>query len=123
MIGVWAATPHPPRQLLGRLGYDSARLAGIRHSSAKHPGGLNLVVFPDRLSVAAGIFRQSGRATATPNRCGDAAHDRRRRWARAGNRETLTGLKPARAQVTIKQTNQYSGGQSLAARSHGPEAP
>jgi RES domain-containing protein len=56
ITGAWATTPHPPTQLLGRLAYDSARIAGIKYASAKHPGGLNLVVFPDRISVAAGNF-------------------------------------------------------------------
>jgi hypothetical protein len=38
------------------IGYDSGRIAGIKYASAKHPGGLNLVVFPDRIPVAAGNF-------------------------------------------------------------------
>jgi RES domain-containing protein len=54
VTGPWAATPHPPTQLLGQLAYDSGRIAGIKYASAKHPGGLNLVVFPDRIPVAAG---------------------------------------------------------------------
>ena len=54
MTGTWAATPHPPTQLLGRLAFDSGRIAGIKYASAKRPGGLNLVVFPDRISVSAG---------------------------------------------------------------------
>lgn len=56
MTGTWATTPHPPTQLLGQLAYDLGRIAGIKYASAKHPGGLNLVVFPDRISVAAGNF-------------------------------------------------------------------
>jgi RES domain-containing protein len=56
MTGAWAATPHPPTQLLGRLAYESERIAGIKYASAKRPGGLNLVVFPDRIPVAAGSF-------------------------------------------------------------------
>ena len=56
MTGTWASNPHPPTQLLGRVAYDSRRLAGIKYASSKHPGGLNLVVFPDRISVAAGSF-------------------------------------------------------------------
>jgi RES domain-containing protein len=58
VTGTWATTPHPPTQLLGRLAYDSARIAGIKYASTKHPGGLNLVVFPDRLPAAAGSFLQ-----------------------------------------------------------------
>ena len=56
MTGPWAATPHPPTQLLGQLAYDSGRIAGIKYASTKHPGGSNLVVFPDRISLAAGSF-------------------------------------------------------------------
>jgi RES domain-containing protein len=54
--GAWAATPHPPTQLLGRLAYESERIAGIKYASAKRPGGLNLVVFPDRIPAAASSF-------------------------------------------------------------------
>ena len=56
VTGTWATTPHPPTQLLGQLAYDLGRIAGIKYASAKHPGGLNFVVFPDRISVAAGNF-------------------------------------------------------------------
>jgi RES domain-containing protein len=56
MTGTWAATTHPPTQLLGQLAYDSGRIAGIQYASAKRPGGLNLVVFPDRIPVTAGNF-------------------------------------------------------------------
>jgi RES domain-containing protein len=56
MTGAWAAMQHPPTQLLGRLAYESDRIAGIKYASAKHPGGSNLVVFPERISVAAGNF-------------------------------------------------------------------
>lgn len=56
MTGTWATTPHPPTQLLGQLAYDSGRIAGIKYASAKHPGGLNLVVFPDRIPIAASDF-------------------------------------------------------------------
>jgi RES domain-containing protein len=56
MTGAWATTTHPPTQLLGRIAYDSGRISGITYASAKHPGGLNLVVFPDRISVAAGNY-------------------------------------------------------------------
>ena len=53
MTGTWAATPHPPTQLLGQLAYDSGRIAGIKYASAKHSGGINVMVFPDRIPVAA----------------------------------------------------------------------
>ena len=56
VTGTWATTPHPPTQLLGQLAYDLGRIAGNKYASAKHPGGLNFVVFPDRISVAAGNF-------------------------------------------------------------------
>ena len=56
MTGSWVAAPHPPTQLLGQLAYDSGHIGGIKYASAKHPGGINLVVFPDRISSAAGNF-------------------------------------------------------------------
>lgn len=56
MTGTWAATPHPPTQLVGQLAYDSGRIAGIKYASAKHPGGINVAVFPDRLAIAAGNY-------------------------------------------------------------------
>ena len=58
MTGTWVTTPHPPTQLLGRMAYDSGRIAGIKYASTKRPGGLNLVVFPDRIATAAGNFLQ-----------------------------------------------------------------
>jgi RES domain-containing protein len=56
MTGSWVATPFPPTQLLARLAFDSGRIAGIKHASAKHPGGMNFVVFPDRIPSAAGNY-------------------------------------------------------------------
>ena len=56
MTGTWATLPHPPTQLVGQLAYDSGRIAGIKYASAKHPGGINVVVFPDRLAIAAGNY-------------------------------------------------------------------
>ena len=56
MTDTWAAKPHPPTQLLGQLAYDSRRIAGIKYASAKHPGGINVVVFPARISVAASNY-------------------------------------------------------------------
>ncbi len=58
ITGAWVTNPHPPTQLLGRMAYDSGRIAGIKYASAKHPGGVNLVVFPDRIPAAAGSFLQ-----------------------------------------------------------------
>lgn len=56
MTGTWAATPHPPTQLLGQLAYDSGRIAGIKYASAKQAGGINVIVFPDRIAIAAGNY-------------------------------------------------------------------
>ncbi len=56
MTGAWVATKNPPTQLLGRLAYESGRIAGIKYASAKHPGGLNLVVFPDRIPITANNY-------------------------------------------------------------------
>jgi RES domain-containing protein len=56
MTGTWATLPHPPTQLVGKLAYDSCRIAGIKYASAKHPGGINVVVFPDRLAIAPGNY-------------------------------------------------------------------
>ena len=58
VTGNWASTPRPPTQWLGRMAYDSGRVAGIKYASAKHPGGVNLTVFPDRIAAAAGSFLQ-----------------------------------------------------------------
>lgn len=49
MTGAWARGANPPTQELARAAYDSGRISGIKYGSAKHPGGENLVVFPDRL--------------------------------------------------------------------------
>jgi RES domain-containing protein len=56
MTGAWAATPNPPTQLLGQLAFDSGRIAGIKYASAKHPGGINVMVFSDRVSIVAGNY-------------------------------------------------------------------
>jgi RES domain-containing protein len=56
MTGTWVTQPHPPTQLLGQLAYNSGRIAGIKYASAKHPGGINIVIFPDRLAVASGNY-------------------------------------------------------------------
>ena len=56
VTGTWAALPHPPTQLLGQLAYDSGHIAGLKYASAKHPGGMNFVIFPDRISRASGSY-------------------------------------------------------------------
>jgi RES domain-containing protein len=56
MTGSWATTLHPPTQQLGRLAYDSGKICGIKYRSAKHPGGLNLVAFSDRILAAIGNY-------------------------------------------------------------------
>jgi RES domain-containing protein len=54
--GAWVKSSRPSTQWLGQLAYDSGRIAGIKYASAKRPGGLNLVAFPDRIPLAAGNF-------------------------------------------------------------------
>ncbi len=49
MTGTWAKGANRPTQELAQAAYDSGKIAGIKYDSAKHPGGVNLVVFPDRL--------------------------------------------------------------------------
>ncbi len=56
MTGTWAILPHPPTQRVGQLAYDSGRIAGVIYASAKHLGVLNVVFFPDRISVAVGNY-------------------------------------------------------------------
>ena len=56
MTGTWVMAANPTTQVLAQAAYDSARIAGIKYGSAKHPGGLNLVVFPDKISVSAGNY-------------------------------------------------------------------
>ncbi len=48
--GTWVKISKPPTQVLAQAAYDFGGIAGIRYPSAKRPGGLNLVVFPDRLA-------------------------------------------------------------------------
>ena len=50
MTGVWAKTANPPTQELAQAAYHSGKISGLKYGSAKHPGGLNLVVFPERLA-------------------------------------------------------------------------
>ena len=56
ITGPWVTSPRPPTQILGQAAFDSGRVTGIKYASAKHPGGINLVVFSDRLRIAAGSF-------------------------------------------------------------------
>jgi RES domain-containing protein len=49
----WVTATNPPTQLLAQEAWRSGAIAGIKYRSAKHPSnGLNLVVFPNRLSVS-----------------------------------------------------------------------
>lgn len=52
MTGSWATVNNPPTQALAHAAYESRAIAGIKYGSAKNPGGMNLVVFPDRLSLS-----------------------------------------------------------------------
>ena len=49
----------PPTQVLAQAAYDSGLVAGIQYSSAKHAGGVNVVVFPDRLVAAPGDYLEA----------------------------------------------------------------
>jgi len=49
MTGAWAKEANPPTQKLAQAAYETGKIAGIKYGSAKHPDGLNLVVFPDLL--------------------------------------------------------------------------
>ena len=51
--GVWWLARHPPTQMLGHAAFDSVKISGIRYRSAKITiGGVNVVVFPERISDA-----------------------------------------------------------------------
>ena len=52
ITGTWAKVARPPTQILAQTAYDSGNIAGFRYPSAKHSGGVNLVVFPDRLTAS-----------------------------------------------------------------------
>lgn len=41
--------PLPPTQILGQTAFDSKVIVGLSYPSAKNPGGVNVVVFKDRL--------------------------------------------------------------------------
>ena len=56
MTGAWVALESPPTQALGRAAYDSGRISGIKYKSAKRPGGINIVVFPEKLGAAPGNY-------------------------------------------------------------------
>ncbi|GDY24095.1 hypothetical protein LBMAG56_54420 [Verrucomicrobiota bacterium] len=51
MTGAWLKGNDAPTQTLARAAHDSGKIAAIKYHSAKHQGGMNLVVFPDRLAV------------------------------------------------------------------------
>jgi RES domain-containing protein len=52
ITGTWVKVARPPTHILAKVAFDTGGVAGIRYPSAKHPGGVNLVVFPDRLAAA-----------------------------------------------------------------------
>jgi RES domain-containing protein len=53
VIGPWAGVSNPPTQLLAQEAWLSGLISGIKYRSSKNlPAGLNLVVFPDRLSIS-----------------------------------------------------------------------
>lgn len=56
VTGPYATCQMPPTQILGQAAYDSGRIAGIKYGSARHPGGLNIVLFPDRIRLAPGMY-------------------------------------------------------------------
>lgn len=56
VTGTWVKLAHPPTQVLGQAPYDSGRITGLKYRSARHPGGINLAVFPDRLARAKNRF-------------------------------------------------------------------
>ena len=52
--GSWQTAQLPPTQLLAQVAFDSGRIVGIKYPSSKNTGGgINLVVFPDRLGLSA----------------------------------------------------------------------
>ena len=56
ITGNWVMSRNPPTQALGQAAYDAHRINAIRYNSAKHPGGVNLVVFPDRIMASPGNY-------------------------------------------------------------------
>jgi RES domain-containing protein len=51
--GAWWLARHPPTQVLGQAAFDSMKIRGIKYRSAKNTGGgVNVVVFPERISDA-----------------------------------------------------------------------
>ena len=59
ITGTWVKVARPPTQVLAKVAFDGGGIAGIRYPSAKHPGGVNLVVFPDRLAGAASDYLEA----------------------------------------------------------------
>jgi RES domain-containing protein len=56
VTGPYATSQMPPTQVLGQAAYDSGRITGIKYSSARNPGGLNIVLFPDRIPLSSGMY-------------------------------------------------------------------
>ena len=56
VTGPYATSHLPPTQVLGQSAYDSGRVAGIKDGSARNPGGLNIVLFPDRIQFSPGMY-------------------------------------------------------------------
>jgi hypothetical protein len=46
MTGTWVKAANPPTQELAQAAHDAGKIRGIKYGSAKHSGGLNLVMFP-----------------------------------------------------------------------------
>jgi RES domain-containing protein len=52
ITGSWQTAQLPPTQLLAQVAFDSGKIVGIKYPSTKNTGGgVNLVVFPDRLPL------------------------------------------------------------------------
>lgn len=65
VLGAWVKAARPPTQWLAQLAFDSGRIAGIKYRSTKHPGGLNLVVFPERLATGPSNYLEAYDPTET----------------------------------------------------------
>jgi RES domain-containing protein len=48
--GAWWLARHPPTQMLAQAAFDSKGIHGIKYRSARNTGGVNAVVFPERIS-------------------------------------------------------------------------
>jgi len=55
--GDWQLIQHPPTHVLAREAFRSESVSGIRYPSVRNTGvGMNLVVFPDRLTAVSNDF-------------------------------------------------------------------